>query len=1027
MSFVANPWPVLGWRGPLSATRKFLKPSDKRGIGYGGMKEAYAGDAMEMMCPTCLTPRDPEKKSVSSASPRRMRSTALSRWRAWWWMANFGSFALRQMAPTTGRLRVWPRKRRMQPWWTSPLWPNRPHPAWTPKRLLLLTKFLNHSASSWETKWWQTHQILPCWKPWPSARSDHTSSRRKIRMRVRRFSTLGRPRRWSWGRPHSVIPSNLQRLTWPRWRKQSHWRQKSLGRCRLGLWVWQTKRLWEPRCSDSWTWSTTKSAWRGATWTAQGCRLKPASKKPGNRTWQCRLVGRRWQVTRSAFEQNVFAPEFEMDDAMAIDHEAVITEYKEMKGFLQSSNTRQFAPKLYPELPETPVKELDLDGTMVGPTHPAFKLALLTRMCNHHFGELRQFGGVWRLAYGRFNPPKWAKQLKREELIALETRTHPADLRNWNYTEEDVKKQVEAGLRPAPQKIRGGFWAPYDEERYWQRQTQTWTLPALFHVYGNGWTMKELYGIWCEMPLMIQRSRRGQGETAKEHQANLQKTKDEVQQFLDANNLERPQSPAEWRQCYRELGKFLAMRAFLTNTPQVVMEIPVAPITDDREHMIMRAICDERISLPLDAFKEHPEIYDQIVAILPADQLMDVKVAWRCNTTQYWHAEVDAAAAGPLYAKLGYSAAAIEAMDLNPFGGHVNLTAQGAKILGEEPAHSGHPNPGERQSGHSPAPFITIEGDDGKDYDAERKPPITVNNVVSACGKDYMRKSYPGGKRYAFWGRMECGLVLSSVSPWEMVQKEKGVTRGGYCCKWCKGFWKGKMGSSRFLQITSANVVLQMVLDEPPERLYNRWVKDRIEFYKRLEPTAPLRDVPLKVDPNPVHRLRFSISNGLGNVSDAIWNIVLANPEKAGLEGIHHVADKHIGTECIRGGHPYFAPFVFALRLMRPPGCTLILLQQGGPRRELIATSLWEPTGWINRHLPGIDPRPMTGKKCRAAGSLSVIFQLGSIGRISFVILIWAFTLGRCCMCFWLLWFFWLSLLSASTSLLWLENGGDAC
>ena len=101
----------------------------------------------------------------------------------------------------------------------------------------------------------------------------------------------------------------------------------------------------------------------------------------------------------------------------------------------------------------------------------------------------------------------------------------------------------------------------------------------------------------------------------------------------------------------------------------------MAPITDDREHMIMRAICDERISLPLEAFKEHPEIYDQIVAILPADQLMDVKVAWRCNTTQYWHAEVDAAAAGPLYA------AAIEAMNLNPFGGHVNLTAQGAKLL----------------------------------------------------------------------------------------------------------------------------------------------------------------------------------------------------------------------------------------------------------------------------------------------------------------------------------------------------------
>ena len=357
-----------------------------------------------------------------------------------------------------------------------------------------------------------------------------------------------------------------------------------------------------------------------------------------------------------------------------------------------------------------------------------------------------------------------------------------------------MKKQVEAGLQPAPKSIRGGFWAPYDEDRYWQRQTQTWTLPALFHVYGNSWTMKELYGIWCEMPLMIQRSRRGQGETAKEHQANLQKTKDEVQQFLDANNLGRPQSPAEWRQCYRELGKFLAMRAFLTNTPQVVLEIPVAPITDDREHMIMRAICDERISLHLEAFKEHPEIYQQIVDILPADQLMDVKVAWRCNTTQYWHAEVDAAAAGPLYAKLGYSASAIEAMNLNPFGGHVNLTAQGAKLLGEEPAYSGHPNPGARQSGHSPAPFITIEGDDGKDYEAERKPPITVNNVVSACGKDYMRKSYPGGKRHAFSRRMECGLVLSSVSPLGNGPKREGGDTWRLLLQMVQGFLERKDG-----------------------------------------------------------------------------------------------------------------------------------------------------------------------------------------------------------------------------------------
>ena len=61
--------------------------------------------------PPAWHPGIPRRRSVSSASPRRMRSTTLSRWRACWWMANFGSFASRQTAPTTGR----------------------PHPAWTPE------------------------------------------------------------------------------------------------------------------------------------------------------------------------------------------------------------------------------------------------------------------------------------------------------------------------------------------------------------------------------------------------------------------------------------------------------------------------------------------------------------------------------------------------------------------------------------------------------------------------------------------------------------------------------------------------------------------------------------------------------------------------------------------------------------------------------------------------------------------------------------------------------------------------------
>ena len=39
-----------------------------------------------------------------------------------------------------------------------------------------------------------------------------------------------------------------------------------------------------------------------------------------------------------------------------------------------------------------------------------------------------------------------------------------------------------------------------------------------------------------------------------------------------------------------------------------------------------------------------------------------------------------------------------------------------------------------------------------------------------------------------FWGSVECGLVLPSISAWEVVSKEKFKTTGGYMYRFCKGF-----------------------------------------------------------------------------------------------------------------------------------------------------------------------------------------------------------------------------------------------
>ena len=77
--------------------------------------------------------------------------------------------------------------------------------------------------------------------------------------------------------------------------------------------------------------------------------------------------------------------------------------------------------------------------------------------------------------------------------------------------------------------------------------------------------------------------------------AKNQEKHQELVELLDA----KPQTTAEWKQCFRELDKFQAMKAFITNAPQVVMEIPVADVKGDRQHMIMRAVFDERISSPI--------------------------------------------------------------------------------------------------------------------------------------------------------------------------------------------------------------------------------------------------------------------------------------------------------------------------------------------------------------------------------------------------------------------------------------------
>ena len=53
-------------------------------------------------------------------------------------------------------------------------------------------------------------------------------------------------------------------------------------------------------------------------------------------------------------------------------------------------------------------------------------------------------------------------------------------------------------------------------------------------------------------------------------------------------------------------------------------------------------------------------------------------------------------------------------------------------------------------------------------------------------------------------------------------------------CSYCRGFWKARKGGTRFVQLTGRKhdqrVRLQLILDEPPEKLENKWIEERLQY-----------------------------------------------------------------------------------------------------------------------------------------------------------------------------------------------------
>ena len=202
---------------------------------------------------------------------------------------------------------------------------------------------------------------------------------------------------------------------------------------------------------------------------------------------------------QSKLENGLFCPLEETPASQIQNEKQYLQRYLDMKALINDGKN-PFASELLEEIPDFEV-ELVSSGTSAG-AHPgtapegseplseeAKRLGMLRWCMHHHAGELRMYGGRWvrsRTPEGTPSPiPTWAKPLKHAETVALEKRTHPI-LSSGDHsllglgagqTDSRCPETCLQGL------IRGGFWAE-GPDFTWVRESRTWDLPSMLHVYG---------------------------------------------------------------------------------------------------------------------------------------------------------------------------------------------------------------------------------------------------------------------------------------------------------------------------------------------------------------------------------------------------------------------------------------------------------------------------------------------------------------------------------------------------------------
>ena len=95
------------------------------------------------------------------------------------------------------------------------------------------------------------------------------------------------------------------------------------------------------------------------------------------------------------------------------------------------------------------------------------------KVINAHEGKsVRIWGGQWRKKWTAMEIPSWAQEAKPGQLEQLEKCTRPygpeGDFHEFcRFTGEELKDQVDLGIRPSTDSIVKMFWAPVEKWGNW--------------------------------------------------------------------------------------------------------------------------------------------------------------------------------------------------------------------------------------------------------------------------------------------------------------------------------------------------------------------------------------------------------------------------------------------------------------------------------------------------------------------------------------------------------------------------------